>query len=594
MGVLNNKNKVISSTAKIPKLKPLQYLNICFKCYHIPSVKILFDQPYKIQINCPSCLNEEIMSLKDYLNLLLKINQEKEEKSKNTVQSKTQSKGFFPKYASMLCVNYDDNQTQEDEDIHSLSQMEQFCIHHKDKENDYFCIDCKEHFCILCLSNHQSHLYCKLSNYVNESIIEKLILELGRAKNHIKEYNEKLKDIVVKQLKEQIERIEIAYTLNNRINTNIIDLIEILLNDASYNYQNFYSYNNLISHSKFNFNKPVKLNEENILLHINQIINYYNNNFIISESFEKPPVNELNQEKIDLSKLTLVQRVKEHKHHITCIILLKDGRVASSSQDNTIKVFTMNKNTLSCMMSIDNNKNYVNYLCELDDLCLVSCSADMKIFFYRLSKDDYEILGEIDAHSNNIWKIVKMSDNRIASCSFDHTIKIWNTKTYKLISTLEGHKKPVYSILYLKNNKLVSGTFEEQSLRFWNVTNYKCEREINKVQCFTNNSMIELNANTIAVGGYNNICIVNSNSYQIECRIINSKLNYIESFLLLKDSNLLCGTQEGSIILLDTKKRAIEYERDEVHRGAVNAMINIGRRYIITGSKDTWINIWKY
>ena len=85
----------------------------------------------------------------------------------------------------------------------------------------------------------------------------------------------------------------------------------------------------------------------------------------------------------------------------------------------------------------------MNYLCELDDLCLVSCSADMKIFFYRLSKVDYEILGEIEAHSNNIWKIVKMSDNRIASCSFDHTIKIWNTKTYKLITTLEGHKKPV-------------------------------------------------------------------------------------------------------------------------------------------------------
>ena len=111
-----------------------------------------------------------------------------------------------------------------------------------------------------------------------------------------------------------------------------------------------------------------------------------------------------------------------------------------------------------------------------------------------------------------------------------------------MITTLEGHKKPVYSIIYLKSNKLVSGTFEEQSLRFWNANNYKCEREIIKVQCFTNNSLIELNDNTIAVGGYNNICIVNSNSYQIECRIINSTLNYIESFLLLKDSNLLCGT----------------------------------------------------
>ena len=148
------------------------------------------------------------MSLKDYLNLLLKINQEKEEKSKLIKESSQHTNGFFPKYASMLCANYDNNTTQEDEDIHSTSQMEQYCIYHKDKENDYFCIDCKEHFCMLCFSNHQSHLFCKLSNYVNESIIENVILNLGRAKNHVKEYNEKLKDTIVKQLKEQIERIE--------------------------------------------------------------------------------------------------------------------------------------------------------------------------------------------------------------------------------------------------------------------------------------------------------------------------------------------------------------------------------------------------
>ena len=52
--------------------------------------------------------------------------------------------------------------------------------------------------------------------------------------------------------------------------------------------------------------------------------------------------------------------------------------------------------------------------------------------------------------------------------------------------------------------------------------------------------------------------------------------------------------KERSIVLVETKKRALEYEREEIHKGAVNAMINVGRRYIITGSKDTWINIWKY
>ena len=67
--------------------------------------------------------------------------------------------------------------------------------------------------------------------------------------------------------------------------------------------------------------------------------------------------------------MTLIQRIKEHKHHINCLLALNDGRFASCSNDCLIKIFKVvhSNQTFTCSMVIDNHKNFVNYLCELEN-----------------------------------------------------------------------------------------------------------------------------------------------------------------------------------------------------------------------------------
>ena len=107
MGVINN-NKVISTTQN-KKLKPSNFINICPLCWNIPTINILYDQPYKIHLHCNKCFHDETLPLIDFLEQLEKTKVEKA-KRKN-IKAKTRNvkseMSFLPRYARMFCIDYE-------------------------------------------------------------------------------------------------------------------------------------------------------------------------------------------------------------------------------------------------------------------------------------------------------------------------------------------------------------------------------------------------------------------------------------------------------------------------------------------------------
>lgn len=55
---------------------------------------------------------------------------------------------------------------------------------------------------------------------------------------------------------------------------------------------------------------------------------------------------------------------------------------------------------------------------------------------------------------------------------------------------------------------MISGS-NDNTLRIWNISSYQCDTIINNVKCCNNNSLVELAANKVIVGGLNVIIIVN-------------------------------------------------------------------------------------
>ena len=114
-------------------------------------------------------------------------------------------------------------------------------------------------------------------------------------------------------------------------------------------------------------------------------------------------------------KIKAMKTITEHTLYIHS--LLKDRRVASCSEDNTIRIFEPSNDYGQVIMR--RHFDYIYSICELDDGTIVSCSYDKSIMI-----GDYTIY---NAHDDLITKVITLPNNRIASCSADYSIKIWKS-----------------------------------------------------------------------------------------------------------------------------------------------------------------------
>ena len=115
--------------------------------------------------------------------------------------------------------------------------------------------------------------------------------------------------------------------------------------------------------------------------------------------------------------------IKEHSDQLTSLIELSSGILASSSLDNTIKLFNITGNEYKVIQTLNYHKGSVNKIIELSNKKLVSCSDDKFIIFYLKDNNEYKIDFKISTN-NKCNYIVQTKENEI--CYFesiaDHNI----------------------------------------------------------------------------------------------------------------------------------------------------------------------------
>ena len=298
---------------------------------------------------------------------------------------------------------------------------------------------------------------------------------------------------------------------------------------------------------------------------------------------------------VDINGINNIKTINEHSNYINSLLLLSDGRLASCSYDNTIKIYNINNN-YHCDITLKGHTDCVYYISQLDNNKLISCSEDKTIKIWSITQSSYQCDYTINnAHSKRIFKVISLTNNRVASCSADSTIKIWNSNhPYNLIKTLNGHTGSVESIIQLKDKDiLISGSEYDHTLRKWNLLTYQCDKIINNVQCCYSNSLLEIDNNRIIVGGENIITIVNISNDIIEYQIENNKLSFVYSFVQLRDGNILCGCEKGLICLYDIKLNTLSFREEKIHYGEVCCLLNINKYQFISSSYNK-IKVWEY
>ena len=237
--------------------------------------------------------------------------------------------------------------------------------------------------------------------------------------------------------------------------------------------------NSMISNSLIKRIKKVEINKKMPRLHIediNKIISYGNNTKYITCSDDKTIIIR------NCEDNAIINTLIDHKEAVNDILLLSDGRLASSSEDNTIKIWNVTNG--NCEQTLIGHSYAVCCLLELPNSILISGSADSSIGIWEISQNDkkeiefyHQVQNELQKQVNcmaliSVIELAVSSDNNINIYSFEN---VNNNTSFNIIKILKGHNDWVSDMKLMKNsNDLLISCSADKDCRLWSISKENC------------------------------------------------------------------------------------------------------------------------
>ena len=258
----------------------------CENCLKTPVIDLVYNNPKVLNVHC-DCGYQNIIEIID----------------------------FIKKYSNQL-INNSDKDENTNEGFH------------------YYCLLCKSKINNSDFAIHSNHKKINLDEYFNKSKQILFKSKLDEIKGYLLGYYTKLKDEFISKLEKEINQINICFNQNYFINLNLLKTIKILFTSCKNNKKDYQTLNNLFRNSNHSTPLFIYKDQQNSLYeNIEKLKHFYHSTFIFFPK-ESPTI-------IQLNKIQLIHTNQSHTDRITKLILLKDGRLASSSFDYSIKIFNL-------------------------------------------------------------------------------------------------------------------------------------------------------------------------------------------------------------------------------------------------------------
>ena len=515
-------------------LKDISLDNIprCPNCNLISSLQLKYKEGKPIiDYNCENNHKGEI-SLEEYLqqyNKFSLIKQACDECKKN----QNEKKGDFfycCKCNKFLCHDCGLNHPNNDKhNCINFKRYDSFCkIHYNSFA--FYCLKCKKNLCIYCKANHPPHNIKDLFDF-NYSEESKKNLE-----ESIKNIEKKIKDLdVIKQdISLEIDKLKKSCEFEMKF-------FKILINAFKYEeIQKNLNYNviqNLKNFEKI-FGKNKAKNYEKIYKEGIKFID-----FLKSRDNFKFKSNNLENN---------IKTLTPHNDTIYHISQLNDGRLISSSVDQTLNIY--NKDTLELQFTIKGeHSNAIRYFTQLSDDRIITCSDDATMKIIRLTDDDkfYSVEQTLKEHNNDICKVIEIRDNnKLISVSRDRTMKIWeikNNNKFECTNTKAFQSGSHCNILQLNDKEFVTSSENDKCIKFWNLNDYSNIATLNNIECnWGARTLCELVDDILGVGGNNGkgIYLIRISNHQLINNINGPQCVY--SIYKCFDDSILCAITKGN------------------------------------------------
>jgi len=431
---------------------------------------------------------------------------------------------------------------------------------------------------------------------IEPNIKQSKIIEDKNNINFIIPINHPLCKEIIFQMKEKI-KIPTSYELYNIIQNQekkISDLTEKLKNLEIKSKENE-EIEELKERVKY-LERKLKEKEEIKLPNKNEITNndeeiikpVKNNNYNLYDDFNiklKEPIHQLNN----------------HENHVYCSTLLRDGRFATGSLDNSIIIY--NNKTFKPDITIKEHSDNVLCIIQLSCGLLASCSDDKTIKLYNINGNNYTVMQTLNDHTETVFHIIELKNKKLVSCSSDETIKFYNiddNNKYKLDYSINtnGFNGPV---IQTKDNEICYQECTQENnnvstICFYDLMEKKVIAEINNIilPSYDFNCMIMIKKDLLVASGKNQLYIININSYELIKTIDSPGSGYMVCNLLLNENILLTGDNNGRLIQWKIENDNLERFsiKEKAHDSRINTLLKIGNGLILSGSDDKIVKIW--
>ena len=474
----------------------------------------------------------------------------------------------------VFCKNCAKNNNININNFRTLEEIDNICELHKLNFCGYD-VKNKINFCNDCLINgifQDGDLKFFDELKVSENEIKEITEKINKIKNKIKNdeliYQKILNKINSQNEKDEIKANFIKNQENNQILIKIIDNyfnnfflrnksdklnLEILLSFAiisksliignQYD-ENKYEKNNYINYLNKNvIVKPLDLfnfEEINKYKTYEENENNYNNNNNNNE-YTYLCIN--NQEEIsslgDYSRIKLISN--DNNNLVSEIILLHDLRYAIAI-DKIVDI--VDSNTFNIDITLKGHSKPVVSMIQLKENAhrLVTSSLDKTIKIWRIEGKVFQNEGTLNMHTEKIFKIIQFQNDFIVSSSLNEIILWKNNFPYTNLQTIINEKDDVYSLC--ESNNFLFSASEKKNLSYYKLNNGKLDfiESFHKIKSFSQNDIININENLIAIGFKDKITLFNTKLLKVYKIIsVSSQKLEIYSLCLFKENTILVG-----------------------------------------------------
>jgi len=275
-------------------------------------------------------------------------------------------------------------------------------------------------------------------------------------------------------------------------------------------------------------------------------------------------------------------RLEGHAGWVLALCLLEDGRLASGSNDRTIRLWDVATGAETARL-----RGWGGTLCQLKDGRLASGSTDGTIRLWDVATG--KVTARLKGHADWVEALCQLADGRLASGSHDNTIRVWDVATGAETARLKGHAGWVLALCQLEDGRLASG-FLDGTIRLWDLATgavtTRLEGHTGAVE-----ALCQLGDGRLASGSHEGDGTIRLWDVASGAETARLRDHPVEALCTLADGRLASGTADRAIRLWDLATGAVT-ARLEQRPGRVNALCHLKDGRLASGSRDNTIRLW--